>query len=109
VASVYLSDKDSVFESEEAHDLVHWLRAVATPQDVRLVRAGLATRTVGLSLDELGWLASDDEAFDARSETIAPIAHGLANARGIGDACVRPCINLGSRRAGSSLPMGSAN
>ena len=70
VASVYLSDKDSVFESEEAHDLVHWLRAVATPQDVRLVRAGLATRTVGLSLDELGWLASDDEAFDARSEQL---------------------------------------
>ena len=70
VASVYLSDKDSVFESEEAHDLVHWLRAVATPQDVRLVRAGLATRTVGFSLDELGWLASNDEAFDARSEQL---------------------------------------
>lgn len=70
VASVYLSDKDSVFESEEAHDLVHWLRAVAMPQDVRLVRAGLATRTVGFSLDELGWLASNDEAFDARSEQL---------------------------------------
>ncbi|HEY5582578.1 MAG TPA: 3'-5' exonuclease, partial [Rhodoferax sp.] len=70
VASVYLSDKDSVFESDEAHDLAHWLRAVATPQDVRLVRAGLATRTVGLSLDELGWLASNDEAFDARSEQL---------------------------------------
>ncbi|MFZ4478859.1 MAG: exodeoxyribonuclease V subunit beta [Rhodoferax sp.] len=70
VASVYLSDKDSVFDSDEAKDLVHWLHAVATPQDVRLVRAGLATRTVGLSLDELGWLASDDEAFDARVEQL---------------------------------------
>lgn len=70
VASVYLSDKDSVFDSVEAHDLVHWLRAVATPQDVRLVRAGLATRTVGLSLDELGWLANNDEAFDARCEQL---------------------------------------
>lgn len=70
VASVYLSDKDSVFDSGEAQDLVHWLRAVAAPQDVRLVRAGLATRTLGLSLDELGWLASDDEAFDARSEQL---------------------------------------
>lgn len=70
VASVYLSDKDSVFDSVEAQDLVHWLRAVATPQDVRLVRAGLATRTLGLSLDELGWLASNDEAFDARSEQL---------------------------------------
>lgn len=70
VASVYLSDKDSVFESDEARDLVHWLRAVAAPQEVRLVRAALATRTIGLSLDELGWLASDDEAFDARSEQL---------------------------------------
>ncbi|MDD4947627.1 MAG: exodeoxyribonuclease V subunit beta, partial [Gallionella sp.] len=70
VASVYLSDKDSVFDSAEAQDLVHWLRAVATPQDVRLVRAGLATRTAGLSLDELGWLASNDDAFDARSEQL---------------------------------------
>jgi exodeoxyribonuclease V beta subunit len=66
VASVYLSDKDSVFDSVVAHDLVHWLRAVAAPQDVRLVRAALATGTVGLSLDELGWLASNDDAFDAR-------------------------------------------
>ena len=67
IASVYLSDKDSVFESAVAQDLLHWLRAVAAPQDVRLVRAGLATRTIGLSLDELGWLASNDDAFDARS------------------------------------------
>ena len=67
VASVYLSDKDSVFSSVVAHDLVHWLRAVAAPQDVRLVRAALATGTIGLSLDALGWLASNDDAFDARS------------------------------------------
>jgi exodeoxyribonuclease V beta subunit len=67
IASVYLSDKDSVFDSVVAHDLVHWLRAVAAPQDARLVRAALATGTVGLSLDELGWLASNDDAFDARS------------------------------------------
>jgi exodeoxyribonuclease V beta subunit len=67
VASVYLSDKDSVFDSAVAADLVHWLRAVAAPQDVRLVRAALATGTVGLSLDALGWLASNDDAFDASS------------------------------------------
>lgn len=68
IASVYLSDKESVLQSTEARDLVHWLRAVSMPQEVRLVRAGLATRTLGLSLDELGWLASNDEAFDARCE-----------------------------------------
>lgn len=64
IASVYLSDKDSVFASEVAQDLVHWLRAVASPQDARLVRAGLATRTIGLSLEELGSLASSDDVLD---------------------------------------------
>ncbi|AVR89333.1 exodeoxyribonuclease V subunit beta [Thauera aromatica] len=70
VTSVYLSDKDSVFASNEARDLLHWLRAVASPLDAPLVRAALATRTVGLSIEELAWLASDDEAFDGRSEQI---------------------------------------
>ncbi len=70
IASVYLSDKESVLNSTEASDLVHWLRAVAMPQDVKLVRAGLATRILGLSLDELMWLAGNDEAFDARCEQL---------------------------------------
>jgi len=67
VASVYLSDKDSVLASAVAQDLLHWLRAVAQPQDVRLVRAALATGLIDLSLAELAWLANDDDAFDARS------------------------------------------
>ena len=70
VASVYLSDQQSVFASAEAQDLLHWLRAVAAPLDARLVRAALATRSVGLSLHELMRLADDDEVFDARSEQL---------------------------------------
>ena len=38
------------------------LKAVAAPLDVRLARAALATRTVGLSIEELAVLATDDEA-----------------------------------------------
>ncbi|MCA6216317.1 exodeoxyribonuclease V subunit beta [Ideonella sp. B7] len=68
VASVYLSDRESVLASDEAADLLRWLRAVAQPQDTRLVRAALATTTVGLSLDTLARLADDDEAFDAYAE-----------------------------------------
>ncbi len=67
VASVYLSDLDSVFQSEEARDLVHWLRGVATPQDAALVRAALALRTLDLSLAELDALFADDEAFDRQA------------------------------------------
>lgn len=70
VASVYLSDQQSVFASAEAQDLLHWLRAVASPLDIRLARAALATRSVGLSIAELMRLADDDEAFDARSEQL---------------------------------------
>ncbi len=70
VPSVYLSDKESVFASGVAHDLVHWLRAVAMPQDVRLVRTALAIATLGLSLEELEMLACHDEAFDARCDQL---------------------------------------
>lgn len=82
VASVYLSDKDSVFASPEAHDLLHWLQAVASPLDVRLIRAALATRTVGLSIDELLLLARDDEAFDARGELMRQL-HGVWQSQGV--------------------------
>lgn len=68
VASVYLSDRDSVFASEEAQDLCLWLRGVAEPQDMRRVRAALGTRTVGLSLQELHALATQDELLDQRAE-----------------------------------------
>ncbi|MBV8249489.1 MAG: exodeoxyribonuclease V subunit beta [Comamonas sp.] len=76
VASVYLSDQDSVFASAEARDLLLWLRAVAAPLDGLAVRAGLATPLMGLSFEELAWLASDDEAFDARSEQLKEL-HSL--------------------------------
>ena len=70
ITSVFLSDKDSVYQSDEARDLVHWLRAVAAPQDASLVRAGLALASVGLPLAELMRLATDDEAFDAQVEAL---------------------------------------
>jgi len=70
VASVYLSERDSVFDSPEARDLVLWLRAVDAPQDVRLARAAWASATLGLSLNTLAELAHDEEAFDARAEQL---------------------------------------
>ncbi len=70
VASVYLSDKDSVFESDEARDLLRWLRAVAMPADVRLARAGLAIELIGFDLAELTAFAADDEAFDRQTERL---------------------------------------
>ncbi len=70
VASVYLSDKDSVFASDEARDMLRWLRAVAMPADMRLARAGLATEMIGFDLDALAVFASDDEAFDRQADLL---------------------------------------
>lgn len=73
VATVYLSDKDSVFASTEAADLLRLLQAVAAPRQLRLARAALATTLLGLNLDELLQLAHDDAAFDARCATLAEL------------------------------------
>ncbi len=70
VASVYLSDKDSVVESEEAQDMLRWLHAVANPLDGALARAALATRTAGLPLAELALLSSDETAWETRVEQL---------------------------------------
>ncbi|MFL6671959.1 MAG: exodeoxyribonuclease V subunit beta [Massilia sp.] len=70
VASVYLSDKDSVVESDEAADLLRWLHAVANPLDGALARAAFATPTAGLPLAELARLSSDEMAWEARVEQL---------------------------------------
>ncbi|AEY02025.1 exodeoxyribonuclease V, beta subunit [Oceanimonas sp. GK1] len=66
VRSVYLSDKDSVFESPEAGDLLHWLRACAEPEQDGKLRAALATATLGLSLSELERLNQDERHWEGR-------------------------------------------
>ena len=70
IASVFLSDQDSVFASDEAGDLLHWLRAVADPLDARRARIAFATRFADLSIDEMAALATEDDRFEARVEEL---------------------------------------
>ncbi len=70
LASVYLSDKDTVFQTPEAADLLRLLQAVAAPRDMRLARAALATSLLGFTLPELVALAGDDAAFDRECERL---------------------------------------
>jgi exodeoxyribonuclease V beta subunit len=70
VPSVYLSDSDSVFQSDEAADVLRWLQAVANPLDATLVRCALATRTADVPLPELAALTTDDLAWEARVEQL---------------------------------------
>ena len=66
VRSVYLSDKDSVFASQEARDLLIWLRACAEPDVERPLRAALASITLNLALTELERLNQDELAWERR-------------------------------------------
>jgi exodeoxyribonuclease V beta subunit len=70
VASVYLSDKDSVYQSEEAADMLRWLRAASSPLDSHFAHAAFATRSAGLSLAALAELANDDAAWEQRVEQL---------------------------------------
>jgi len=70
VASVYLSDKDSVIDSEEAADVLRWLAALASPLDGTLARAAFATRTIDMPLGELARLSQDELEWERRVEQL---------------------------------------
>ncbi len=68
VPSVYFSERDSVFASEQASDLWRILRALASPRDSALVRAAVATRLWGCSWVELENLLLSEAAWDRLTE-----------------------------------------
>jgi exodeoxyribonuclease V beta subunit len=74
LASVYLSDKDTVWQTPEAGDLLRLLQAVAAPRDLRLARAALATGLMGYTMPELVALAGDDLRFDRHCETLQQLS-----------------------------------
>jgi len=65
VRSVYLSDKDSVFDGREAADLLRWLHACAEPDDDRKLRAALASTTLDRPLGELDRLNRDERFWES--------------------------------------------
>ncbi|KAF1070661.1 MAG: RecBCD enzyme subunit RecB [Pseudomonas citronellolis] len=65
LASVYLSDRDSVFDSPEAADLLYWLRACADPGDDAALRIALATRSLALDWATLERLNQDERFWEA--------------------------------------------
>ncbi len=66
VRSVYLSDKDSVYQSAVAADLQRWLAACAEPDNDRLLRAALASATLGLGHADLDRLNHDEAHWESR-------------------------------------------
>ncbi|QAU23314.1 exodeoxyribonuclease V subunit beta [Dyella sp. M7H15-1] len=62
LACVYLSERDSVYASAEAADMLLWLQACAAPASDRAMRTALASITMDRSLAELDRL-NHDEAY----------------------------------------------
>ena len=66
IASVYLSDRESLFASQEAMDVLHWLQACANPLDERLVKAALGTNSLAIALEQLAQWQVDELAWEAQ-------------------------------------------
>ncbi len=60
ITSIYLSNSDSVFHSQEAKDMLRILSACLSPTDERTLRAALATSLLNLNAEALEALNSDE-------------------------------------------------
>ncbi|KFD04693.1 exodeoxyribonuclease V, beta subunit, partial [Kluyvera ascorbata ATCC 33433] len=68
IPSVYLSNRDSVFETPEAQELLWLLQAVLTPERENTLRSALATAMFGLNAQDIERLNQDENAWDALVE-----------------------------------------
>lgn len=65
IPSVYLSNRDSVFDTPEAKDLLWLLQAVLAPEQERTLRCAMATGLMGLDALTLDELNRNEPAWDA--------------------------------------------
>jgi len=68
IASVYLSDKGTVFDSPLANELLLWLRACSAPRDAAALRAALASPALALPYADLLALSDDEWLLEARQQ-----------------------------------------
>lgn len=68
IACVYLSNKESVFDCQEAVDLQRLLAACLAPTDERTLRSALATPLLALSASMLDELNQNEELWEQRVE-----------------------------------------
>ena len=81
VATVYLSDRDSVFDTEQARELCLVLAGIAEAGDERRLRSALATSLFGWTTAELDALNSDEQLIEREFERFEAL---LARWRGQG-------------------------
>ena len=98
VATVYLSERDSVYQSSQALQLWYVLAAVLRPRSLRAVRAAVATRLYGLTDVEREQLLLDDVNLEElvedflgwqdvwRTQGVLAMVHKLLHQRGVAAA-----------------------
>ncbi|HHB6963672.1 TPA: exodeoxyribonuclease V subunit beta [Klebsiella pneumoniae] len=97
IPSVYLSNRDSVFETLEAKELLWLLQAVLAPERENTLRSALATSMFGLTALDIENLNQDEQAWDAlveefseyrqiwRQRGVMPMLRALMTARHIAE------------------------
>jgi len=127
VRSVYLSERNSVFGSQQATDLWRIVRAVASPGSNRLVRAALATPTWSLDWAQLDALLADEASWDGlveqflqwqrvwRSQGFLPMLYRLLHDQGLaqrllqdptqGERALTNLLHLGELLQAASLQL----
>lgn len=95
IASVYLSNRNSVFSSVLAGDVLRLLAAVLSPESERTLRAALASGLFGLSADDIDALNVDEKKWERAviefsgyqtvwfSRGVLPMLRQLVQRRGI--------------------------
>ena len=68
IGSVYLSDKESIYQSNEALDLWRILQAVANPRSQALVVSALASPVLGMDRNWLAQLRDDETAWEVEAQ-----------------------------------------
>lgn len=68
IASVYLSSRDSVYQTVEAQELLWLLDAILHPQQESLLRTALATQLLGYSATHIEALNQDSGQWDALTD-----------------------------------------
>ncbi|MGP1956278.1 MAG: exodeoxyribonuclease V subunit beta [Arsenophonus sp. NC-PE1-MAG3] len=71
ISSVFLSNQESVFSTDEARDILWLLQAVLSPENESTLRCALATRLIGLTAQDIEQLNQDENKWEIRVEEFA--------------------------------------
>ena len=124
IASVYLSNQESVFTTAVAADVLRLLQAVHLPDDERLVRSALASASLALPLTYLDELNYDESLWESvnlefrqyrelwQQRGVLPMLRGLLNQRQLaqqwlglddGDRLLTDYLHLGELLQNASI------